>query len=241
MLHFNDRVLNFEHLLNDTDDQIIEYIQANFEDIAHMSVQSLAANMFTVPNTIIRLTRKLGYDGFSHMKTAIKEELRELEELDAMQNLKKTHALLSHQKIQTFNMMIHQSSRVIVYGIGDSAIYCEYLMNGLRTVNKKCEFYLHRHNMLTELETLTSKDLLIFISVSGETSQLIELAHLAKQRHVRTVAITHLCDNTLQRESSYSLYFSSPPIYSHHHNITDPTPIFYLLRHILEDYWKSYK
>ena len=238
MINLKERILNFEHLLNDTDEQILEYIVTNFEDVSQMSIQVVASNVFTVPNTIIRLARKLGYDGFSHMKTAMREELRHHDEHVAFDNIKKTHDLLDLKKIERLSTMIHQSTRTIMYGIGDSAIYCEYLVNGLRTVNTKCEFYLHRHTALTEIETLSSKDVLILISVSGESPQIIELAKYAKERQVKVIAITHLSKNTLQHVSTYSLYFFSPPIYNRHHNITDPTPVFYLLRNILESYWK---
>lgn len=240
MLSFDERVLNFEHLLNDTDDQIIEYIHENFEKVTNMSVQTLAENVFTVPNTIIRLSRKLGYDGFSHMKTGMREELKSIQESEAIKNIKKTNELLNPKKINLLNSIIYQASRVVIYGVGDSAIYCEYLVNGFRVVNKKCEFYLHRHSAFTELESLTTKDLLILISVSGETEQLLEMARYAATNDVRVAVITHLSKNSLQRYANHSIYFSSPPVYQHHHNITDPTPIFYLLRHILEEYWKTY-
>jgi DNA-binding MurR/RpiR family transcriptional regulator len=50
------------------DDQIVEFIIKNKKDVVNLSIQSLAANLFTVPHTIIRLSRKLGYDGYSHLK-----------------------------------------------------------------------------------------------------------------------------------------------------------------------------
>lgn len=240
MLTLKERVDKYEYQLNDTDDQIIEYILLHFEEVLLMSIQTLAEQVFTVPNTIVRLSRKLGYDGFSNMKNAMKHELDELEQSVGPNNLNKTRELIDSIKMKDVNQMVHQATRVLIYGIGDSAIYCEYLLNGYRAVNKKCEFYHHRHNILSELETLSAKDLLILISVSGESAQLIEIAERGVDRSIPIVAITDFRPNTLQKIANHSLFFSSPPEYYQQHNITDPTPIFYLLRSLLESYWKKH-
>ncbi|NER40454.1 hypothetical protein G3M54_04080 [Bacillus megaterium NBRC 15308 = ATCC 14581] len=56
---FEDRVHKFEYKLNDTDDQIVEYIREHTQDIVHMSIQYLASQLFTVPNTITRFCKNL--------------------------------------------------------------------------------------------------------------------------------------------------------------------------------------
>lgn len=240
MLTFKERIDKYEYQLNDTDDQIVEYILEHMEHVMTMSIQLLAENVYTVPNTIVRLSRKLGYDGFSHMKNAIKNEQGESNQR-GMDQLNKTRELLDFDKMEEVNHLIMQSPRVLIYGIGDSAIYCEYLMSGYRVANKKCEFNMHRHNTLSELETMSSKDLLILISVSGESTQIIEIAERAKEGNIKTISITDFRKNSLQRLADHTLFFSSPPTFYHQHNVTDPTPIFYLLRRLLEGYWKAYR
>lgn len=239
MLTFHERINKYEYQLNDTDDQIVEYMLEHMEDIMTISIQALAENVYTVPNTIVRLSRKLGYEGFSHMKNAIKNEQNEGDQ-QGMDHLNKTRELIDLHKVKTINHLIMQSPRILIYGIGDSAIYCEYLMNGYRVANKKCEFNMHRHNTLSELETMSSKDLLILISVSGESPQIIEIARRAKERDIKMVSITDFRKNSLQRIVDHTLFFSSPPTFHHQHNVTDPTPIFYLLRRLLEGYWEAY-
>lgn len=238
MLTFKERIDKYEYQLNDTDDQIVEYMLGHIEHVMTMSIQVLAENVYTVPNTIVRLSRKLGYDGFSHMKNAIKNE--QDDDQQGMDHLNKTRELLDPEKMEDINHLIMQAPRVLIYGIGDSAIYCEYLMNGYRVANKKCEFNMHRHNTLSELEAMSPKDLLVLISVSGESAQIIEVADRAKERGIKMISITDFRKNTLQRLADHTLYFSSPPTYHRQHNVTDPTPIFYLLRRLLEGYWKAY-
>ncbi len=49
-----------EDKLNDTDDQIVEYIRKNREEIGDISIQAMAKGLYTVPNTIVRFAKKLG-------------------------------------------------------------------------------------------------------------------------------------------------------------------------------------
>lgn len=62
-MRFEERVHKYEYKLNDTDDQIIDYILQYKEDVTGQSIQVLASQAYTVPNTITRLSKKLGYDG----------------------------------------------------------------------------------------------------------------------------------------------------------------------------------
>lgn len=74
-MNFHDRILLNELKLNDTDDQIVEYIKENIEKVVTQSIQKTSKELFTVPNSIVRLSKKLGYNGFSEMKFALKQEL----------------------------------------------------------------------------------------------------------------------------------------------------------------------
>lgn len=63
-MKFEDRVILNELKFTDTDDQIIEYIRKNKVKILSQSIQDTAEQLYTVPNTIVRLSKKLGYNGF---------------------------------------------------------------------------------------------------------------------------------------------------------------------------------
>ncbi|UOK56677.1 hypothetical protein MGI18_17850 [Bacillus sp. OVS6] len=115
-MYFEDRVRKFEYKLNDTDDQIIDYIVKNRKQVVNASIQSLAANLFTVPNTIIRFSKKLGYDGYAHLKNSLKEELHsdhEKQEDSLQYNLKTTFDLIDIDIIEKVSKMIYEAKRVL--------------------------------------------------------------------------------------------------------------------------------
>lgn len=47
MLTFKERIDKHEYKLNDTDDQIVEYLLGHMEQVMTMSIQVLAENVYT--------------------------------------------------------------------------------------------------------------------------------------------------------------------------------------------------
>ncbi|MDU6976065.1 MAG: MurR/RpiR family transcriptional regulator, partial [Clostridiales bacterium] len=70
-MNFEERVLLNELRLTDTDDQVVDYIREDYNRFVNQSVQKVAEDLFTVPNTIVRLSKKLGYKGFSDLKFSL--------------------------------------------------------------------------------------------------------------------------------------------------------------------------
>ena len=56
-MKFEERVQLNEDKLNDTDDQIVDYIRKNREGIGDISIQAMAEALYTVPNTIVRFAK----------------------------------------------------------------------------------------------------------------------------------------------------------------------------------------
>lgn len=73
-MKFEERVLQQEFTLNDTDDAIVDYIRKNRNRLDKLSIQKVAEELYLVPNAIMRLCKKLGYKGFAEMKFLIKSE-----------------------------------------------------------------------------------------------------------------------------------------------------------------------
>ena len=54
-MKFEERVLQQEFTLNDTDDLIVDYIRKNKANLEHLSIQKVAEDLYLVPNSIMRL------------------------------------------------------------------------------------------------------------------------------------------------------------------------------------------
>ena len=241
-MNFEERVHQFEYKLNDTEDQIIEYIVKNKADVINLSIQALAARLFTVPNTLTRLSKKLGYDGFSQLKNSLKEELSSNQaggEDKLHDNIHRTLKLIDPDKITLVNKMIQEASSVMFFGVGDSLPFCEMMVKHLRIVGKPSEYYVHRHEIMHEIMHAKKNALIFFISLSGETVQVLEMAQLSKDKGLHSISLTHFSRNSLQQLCDVNLYCYSPRLMLNEYNITDKTPVMIIIRVLSERFWMA--
>lgn len=242
-MRFEERVHKFEYKLNDTDDQIVELIVKNKQDFVNRSIQSLAACLYTVPNTITRLSKKLGYDGFSHLKNSIKDELDTIKaqnEDSSYYYIQKTFELIDTERIETSAKMLHDAKHVLFFGVGDMADFCEMMVRNLRAFGKATEHYIHRHEMLHMIDQMNKHDALFLISLSGETPQVLEMAEKAKQREIPIISLTHFTRNPLQEAAAINLYCYAPKKVKNGYNITDRTPVMIVLQTLSQYYWDHF-
>lgn len=73
---FAERLKNIGMQTNDTEDDILAYIEKHRKDISQLSIQKIAKDLYTAPNSIMRLLKKLGYSGFAELKFAVQNEPR---------------------------------------------------------------------------------------------------------------------------------------------------------------------
>lgn len=245
MLQFKERIQKYEYKLNDTDDQIVEFILNHKEEVTSYSIQYLAARLFTVPNTITRLSKKLGFDGYSQMKNCLEEEMNNqsnISEGDSLTyNIHKTIGLIDQNTLALTTKLIQEARRVLFFAVGDTAPFCEMMIKNLKVDGKHAEYYFHRHDVLYELSKFDSKEnnLLFLISLSGETAQVLDVAELAKFKGIKLISLTHFSKNRLQQIADVNLYCYSPSKKINNYNMTDKTPLLLVLRALSEFYWNT--
>ena len=244
-MFLEERAQKFEYKLNDTDDQIIEYIVNNKKLVVTMFIQSLAASLYTVPNTITRLCKKLGYDGYSHLKNSLKEELHtELKGQDMVENslyttVQKTFDLMDMDKIKLVTRLLREAKNILFFGVGDSVIFCEMMVKNLKVAGKQSDYSIHPHEIRHGINRLKSGDILFLISLSGETPQVLEMAELGKMKSICVISLTHFYRNSLQKLADVNLYCHAPKKLLNGYNVTDKTSPMIVLRTLSEYFWKE--
>ncbi|MDY0393755.1 hypothetical protein RWE15_03960 [Virgibacillus halophilus] len=144
-MHFDERIRKFEYKFNDTDDQVIEYILEHRSEISNISIQNLANKLYTVPNTIMRLSKKLGYRGFSHLKTSLKDEFesRDIQKKNSTyHHVQKTFELIDEELMVTVAKLIKEAKHVLFFAVGDNADLCNIIVNNLRVAKKRISLFL---------------------------------------------------------------------------------------------------
>lgn len=236
-MKFKDRVLDRSYVLTDIEEEIISYIEQQISEIDSIKISQLAKQFFTVPNTITRMSHKLGYSGFSELKHAIKYEQESTNEIysDYKQMLTQTFDLIDSERENKICDFMKDSRRIHFYSIGQTAYVTKIIVDNFYSIDYKSYFY----NYPNELEHTINhgeNELFFFISLSGEKQQILSLAEKAHNKGHVVFSLTNLSNNSLARLADQRLFCYSPEERIDEYNITDKTPILLIMNSLFRSY-----
>ncbi|MGL4337712.1 MAG: MurR/RpiR family transcriptional regulator [Turicibacter sp.] len=249
-VNFDERVLLQELYLSDTEDLVINYIRLNKEKVVSQSIQKTAQELYTVPNTIVRLAKKLGYVSYSEMKFELKQELnamfnqekksqlKSLPQLQVPESISKTLQLFDKNHMSKVAKILIESKEILFLGIGDTTPFCEMFVKNLQCYGISAHYFHHRHDMMYHVQQVTSKHVCLAISVSGETKDVCEAIKLAKDKGATTITLTHFYKNSLADLGDVNLYFWAQYEEMNGYNITDRLGLLLLIRLMSEQIWE---
>lgn len=200
--------------LTNSEQKVFTYIYANQQKVIKMKINDLAKETFTSKTVIINLSQKLGFEGFSDLKYYLKsnnsadDDIKVLEDLQygLKQNIEKTFVVIEADLYKKISREVIEEKTVYVFARGTSKAAGYYLNHLLLTLGIKCIF-VKDYNLLTLVgNTLESDELVILISLSGNTEKILEVANIAKVKGSRTIAITSFGNNELSKISDYTLH-----------------------------------
>ncbi|WP_367365542.1 MurR/RpiR family transcriptional regulator [Pediococcus parvulus] len=204
---------NISHLTQ-TDLTILHYIMQNKKQCISLKASQLAKLTYTSSAGLTRLSKRLGFPGFSEMRFFISQEIHEgnnykqnnfkLLEDDITQTLR----LIEQTDIIPILKRIQESDRVYVYGTDWAE---KHAAENLSRNFLGCNLPFIQIPSITELNWtipfLTEKDLLILISFSGESQRVNEISTQLELKNVDTLSITPLSKNSLSTNTTFNLYY----------------------------------
>ncbi len=167
---------------------VYHYINQNLNNINQISAEKLAQETYTSPATINRMCKKLGIEGYSHLKHSLIDDLKlEIKNRGCQSILNETLDLINEinfdESIAIANT-IRDIDVLFIYSVGASNITATYLERQLLNCGIKC-IEVEQQKML---ENFPGANLLI-ISSSGETERTIDLVQNIKSKN-NIIALT---------------------------------------------------
>lgn len=201
--------------LNDTDMVIWKYILQHRSESRHISIHELARACCVSSTTVVRFAQKLGFDGFGELKAVMKMEEPDqaVYQTDVLQDLgvfyEQTWNKLIKRNFDSASRLVHEANRVFAFASG-------YVQSNVVQELKRLFFYDNvliyeisgRAEFYSILEMLTTDDLFVFVSLSGESPTVTEFGSELRLRDIPFISITKLHDNTLASLSTVNLYVS---------------------------------
>jgi RpiR family transcriptional regulator, carbohydrate utilization regulator len=212
--------------LSNSEKKVADFVQKNAKDLVFLSTQALAKKCETSDASVIRFCRTLGFLGYQDFKRALVPELlskgfsphKEIEALKTSEKIKETFRTNLQRQLQAtitncnLEMVrkaasrIVKSSRIIIVGLGGSAgvgyIFCDAL--GSIGIQSYC---LHDRSLIeSQVPLLSSIDIIVGISHSGETEETVFALRRARQNNVFTLGITNFNPSPLSDESDILIH-----------------------------------
>jgi|SRR5690554_1042685 len=215
-----DRILNIRLTATKKEKVLIEKLQSvDKTDLIYMSITDLAEKLSMAEATIIRFCRKIGYKGFQDFKLNLSQDLAlessNIPDDKAKYNLNNmcdalntTCEQLDYRKCLDLAKRIVDARKVCFFGVGNSSIPTLAAKLRLIKVGIHVETYVDNHIQTIVVSNLNKDDVVVLVSTSGCTKDIIQIASIAKNNHSYVGVITNYEKSPLAKYADNLIYSS---------------------------------
>ena len=209
-----EKISNAYYRLTTAEKKVADYVIIHQRDTQYMSISELAEACGVAEATISRFTKRLGCKGYNAFKLAMAnsvagravsvgnplsgEVLAEdsvsdmcqklfAAELDAMEQ---TLGLLRPEAITAAGDLLAEADKVLCMGQGGSMVMAQEAAHLFSTAFSKYFPVCDSHMQTIAAAQLGPGDVILYISYSGATRDLLEIARLAREREAKLILIT---------------------------------------------------
>lgn len=195
------------------EERLIDTVLENIDTIGSYTINSLADEAGVSYATVCRMLEKIGISGFKEFKKVLSGEIPKKEEKKKTKPeaerenslicdgvFKSTEQLISfcreNLKGETLDKsveLLSSAGSVMLIGVGGSSISARYAYMCFLGLGKQCFFSTDMIMAKMKASLLNKGDVLVAISSSGKTKQVIEAAKVARKEGA---AVISLCDDS---------------------------------------------
>lgn len=207
------------------DRRVAEAILAAPHEVIHMTVAELAARAGTAESTTVRCCHKLGYRGFQNLKIHLARELasHQPEVIESLEDAEHPHdvlrsvlsfdaevlrdalSTLDPEAFDAASAALEQARRVVLVGFGSSQYVCFEAQDRFCSIGVDALSPQSPNMMLMQTSKLGAGDVLVCVSHTGATKEIIRYAELARENGATTVVITSYGRSRLSRSADILL------------------------------------
>lgn len=190
------------------------------------SIKEVAERLSVSTALIVKVSKKLGFSGFKQLKDALSEhhgsesyspneQLQPDDSCEQIVTKVLQNSINALTEILNFvdSKMINAAAEAIVkarnielYAAGGSNIICEDFQHKLLRFGIRANVPRDRHLMLMSASVLGEQDVVLVVSHSGQTVDLMDAVRMAKQSGATIISITNNYHAELSQLSNYPLY-----------------------------------
>ena len=222
LIKINQRMPEF----TPSDKKIADFIVDNPKLLLDSNTQQLASMVETSQSAIIRFVKKIGYKGYVDLKLDIAKSLEadtnQIEDEvirggestqtivsksknNVLSAVEKTFTLLDDEVIENSIKYLVKAGDIYLAGVGSSGLVCEDFLYKLQRAGQKAYYQRDAHTNLALITNIKKDDILVCISYSGTTKEVIIAADYAKNIGAKVLTITKGANTGLSKLSDQVL------------------------------------
>ena len=207
------RLSNPQIKASKSDNKLIHYFLSNGLKACSSSISEISADCDISHATVTRFARKFGFETLKDFKIALAQDLgaqdndpqgkrsainlKESCETTAQKLLQLNQTLLSQTAVEigfdSVSKMVREiisANHVFIFGIGSSGYLARDAARKIARIGIDARAYTDSHEIMTHSAMITNQDVVIYISNSGKTHELVKSAALCSKKGAMICAIT---------------------------------------------------
>ncbi|WP_187378509.1 MurR/RpiR family transcriptional regulator [Oceanobacillus jeddahense] len=198
--------------------KIYNYIVSNTDQVLYHSLTELSELSGVAEATVLRFFRKLGFKGFQDFKFSLAQEVSvnptndESDETyikkiknNMVQAIESSYEILELKSLQAAIDIIDHSYDVVIFGVGSSGIAGQDMENRLMRIGKHANVITDPHAQVMRATTMSKGTVVIAISLTGSTKDIVDSVKIAKKNNATIIALTNYIKSPLTKYSDHVL------------------------------------
>lgn len=209
--------------------KLANFILDNAPLVRDYSSQQIAASVGVSQSSVVKFSQKMGYKGFTDLKLAIHESVVKQESgvavLQARRSGRRSGSSLKERLydskfdaitavtelnddvvLRSAARAIDKAVRVQIAGVGPNFALARDFAFRLASTGKPVLAEADAEAQIACAKTLGADDCLVIVSTTGQSSQLQQLAKLAKKARVTVISLTDQAANPIAAVADIRLY-----------------------------------
>ena len=194
---------------------VAEYLLQHAGEAQYLSISSLAKECCVAEATVFRFCRALGFEGYHEMRIALAQANttgalinQRVPEPDAdtatlcehasallMTTINGTQNALSPEAVDRASELLRKARQVYCLGQGGSMLIANDICARFACISTKFRTAGDSHLQLVTASLMTPEDVVLFVSYSGATRDMMETLRAAKASGAKIVLLTHYEDS----------------------------------------------
>ena len=194
---------------------VADYLVQHAAEAQYLSISSLAKECCVAEATVFRFCRALGFEGYHEMRIALAQanatvtmsSQRELQPGASTETLFEhasarlftaingTQNALSAEAVDEAARMLREAKQVFCFGQGGSMLLANDICARFASLSTKFRTSGDSHLQLLTASLMNEADVVLFVSYSGATRDMMETLRTAKAAGAKIILLTHYEDS----------------------------------------------